>query len=114
MSITNNDLNIKQVTENRSTIEKFLINSYSNPFIKEPFPKDINIFLEFMEWIANYLCSIVKKSDKTPLISIIMPVYNRENIVMNAVNSVLSQTYENFELLIVDDASTDGTTELEY
>lgn len=44
-----------------------------------------------------------------PLISVIIPTYNRENIIVNTINSVLKQTYSNFELLIIDDASTDNT-----
>jgi glycosyltransferase involved in cell wall biosynthesis len=41
--------------------------------------------------------------------SIIIPTYNRSEFVINSINSVLSQTYENFELIIVDDGSTDDT-----
>ena len=41
-----------------------------------------------------------------------MPVYNRKDIVLDSINSVLNQSYENFELIIVDDASDDGTAEL--
>ena len=44
-----------------------------------------------------------------PLISVLMPVYNGEEFVARAVECVLAQTYGNFELLIGNDASTDGT-----
>jgi glycosyltransferase involved in cell wall biosynthesis len=44
-----------------------------------------------------------------PLISVIMPVYNREKYLREAIESILHQTYENFELIIADDGSTDGT-----
>jgi glycosyltransferase involved in cell wall biosynthesis len=43
------------------------------------------------------------------LVSIIMPAYNCEQFVARAMDSILSQTYTNFELLISDDDSTDGT-----
>jgi teichuronic acid biosynthesis glycosyltransferase TuaG len=43
------------------------------------------------------------------LISIIMPVYNGERYVSEAIESVLSQTYQNFELIIVNDGSTDNS-----
>lgn len=43
------------------------------------------------------------------LVSIIMPSYNTENFIDEAINSVLNQTHKNWELIIVDDASTDST-----
>jgi teichuronic acid biosynthesis glycosyltransferase TuaG len=46
---------------------------------------------------------------KQPLISVIMPAHNTERFIGAAIESVLAQTYENWELLVIDDASTDGT-----
>lgn len=46
------------------------------------------------------------------LISVIMPVYNRAQTVDLAIQSVLRQSYPNFELIIVDDGSTDSTVEV--
>ena len=46
------------------------------------------------------------------LISIIMAAYNAEKTIEQAINSVLSQTYTNFELLVVNDCSKDRTVEL--
>ncbi len=45
-------------------------------------------------------------------ISVIMTTYNHEKYVDEAINSVLSQTYQNFELIVIDDSSTDNTVEI--
>ncbi|MBT4527772.1 MAG: glycosyltransferase [Deltaproteobacteria bacterium] len=46
---------------------------------------------------------------KKPLISVIIPTFNRKQNVINAIDSVLTQTFDDFELIIIDDGSTDGT-----
>ena len=43
------------------------------------------------------------------LISVILPVYNSEKYISEAIQSILNQTYNNFELLVLDDGSTDNT-----
>lgn len=47
-----------------------------------------------------------------PTVSIILPTYNRSHIIKSAIDSVLVQTYEDFELIIADDCSTDNTQEV--
>jgi glycosyltransferase involved in cell wall biosynthesis len=47
-----------------------------------------------------------------PHVSVLMTAYNRERFIGAAIESVLGQTYGDFELLVVDDASTDGTADV--
>lgn len=46
------------------------------------------------------------------LISIVLPVYNVENYLDKCITSIISQTYKNFELIIVNDGSTDSSLEI--
>jgi len=47
-----------------------------------------------------------------PFFSIIIPTYNRSEKLKNTITSVLNQTFEDFELLIMDDGSTDDTEDI--
>lgn len=64
----------------------------------------MEIFLKFSE--KEHTMSQYKYE---PLISIITATYNHENYIAECIESVLCQTYENWEMIIVDDASTDKT-----
>jgi GT2 family glycosyltransferase len=47
-----------------------------------------------------------------PLVTIVIPTYNRKKLLQKAITSVIAQTYSNWQLIIADDGSTDGTAEL--
>ncbi len=53
-----------------------------------------------------------KKNNNTPKVSVVMPIYGVERFVAEAVDSVLSQTFSDFEFLIVDDVSPDKSREI--
>lgn len=46
-----------------------------------------------------------------PLVSVIIPCYNHEKFIQDCIQSVINQTYENIELIIIDDGSSDGSVE---
>ena len=48
-------------------------------------------------------------NNRPPFFSVIIPTYNRVHILSRSINSVIRQTYKNFELIIVDNGSTDNT-----
>ena len=50
--------------------------------------------------------------EKTPLVSILIPSYNHEDYIGQCIKSILAQTYTNFELIIVDDCSSDKSAEI--
>ena len=48
----------------------------------------------------------------SPLVSIVIPVHNGERYIKESIDSCINQTYENIEIIVVDDKSTDSTLEI--
>src|SRR6476620_6374719 len=49
---------------------------------------------------------------ESPLVSVVMPVYNARKFLAKAISSIISQSLANFELIIINDGSTDGSPEI--
>jgi hypothetical protein len=82
--------------------------------------KGMPLISKMLEIKNQYVDKIVKNiipspvvekiaSPKDPLLTVVMPVYNNEKYIGKAIESVLNQTFQNFELLVVDDGSTDNS-----
>jgi len=54
----------------------------------------------------------VVHNNNSPEISIIVPVYNKSNYLRKCIESILNQTYKNFELILINDGSTDSSGEI--
>lgn len=64
------------------------------------------------KWLIEQAAGgLVPQTTRDILVSIVMPAWNRRDIIQRAIKSALSQCYQNWELIIVDDGSTDGTRE---
>ena len=87
----------------------FLANSLISPMVYAPFREQDKRCFATMENITRHLTGLSLNMDDKPLVSVIMPVYNRKDTVKNSVDSVLKQSYKNFELIIINDGSDDGS-----
>jgi glycosyltransferase involved in cell wall biosynthesis len=61
---------------------------------------------------TNISCPVSTEGIHSPLVSIVMSVYNGVKYIAESVKSILTQTYTNFEFIIINDGSTDGTREI--
>ncbi|WP_417198011.1 glycosyltransferase [Bizionia sp.] len=88
------------------------INVYNN-IIR---PKDMNNLIvdgypRLQSLLEDNIKDEILREDDNVFFSIVMPNYNRKDLISDAIVSVLNQSYKNFELIIVDDCSTDGSIE---
>ncbi len=96
--------------------ESFLCWSYFFREFYKPFSEADKRVLAYMDWYADYLAAEEVPATATrafgPLVSVIMPVFNREHSVGPAIGSVLAQSYPHFELILIDDGSRDRSVEV--
>ncbi len=78
-----------------------------DPDLRSPFVDQKNKDYFLRKWVPRGGGQVPSKPPKSPLVSVIMATRDRESIIPLAIRSVLSQTYENFELIIVNDGGRD-------
>ncbi|TNC74991.1 glycosyltransferase [Rubellimicrobium roseum] len=96
-------------TRSYKDFQGFLKSSMTRPQIDLPFVEADKRAFAVMEGIANRLTQRGLALEPKPLISVVMPMFDRAGVVAKAIESVLRQSYDAFELLVVDDGSRDDS-----
>jgi glycosyltransferase involved in cell wall biosynthesis len=105
---TRKDVELKN-DRNYKDFHEYLKWSFFNKEVFAPFTEEDKRCLSYMDWYVKR--ENLKKDAlvEKPLVSIVMPTYKRASVILKAVNSVLNQSYTNWELVIVDDGGKDNT-----
>jgi alpha-1,3-rhamnosyltransferase len=105
---------IPETIEENRKIQKHLRDIFHTVWYNNPLnQKSYNFALNTVPAVSYEKIKNKRKleyNNKTgPLVSVILPVYNREKYIQETILSIINQTYDNLELLIVDDGSKDST-----
>lgn len=112
LPVANNKYKWNAIKRPYSNFTEYLAWSYSGQYVSIPFVEEDKRAFSIMELIANELTNIAVTIKLAPLVSIVMPTYNRSSLIGRAINSVISQLYQNWELIIIEDGGSDNTEEV--
>jgi glycosyltransferase involved in cell wall biosynthesis len=101
----------EQATELKRPVvyQDLLIESLFRPIMTTPYTHRDNYFIAFMRSYGKYLAERYATRPQSKLVSIVMPTFNRAHCIGDSIRSVLAQTYSKWELLVIDDCSSDDT-----
>lgn len=88
-------------------VSKHVINLPTHLKVRKP--ERIIEMLEKLLKAEHPDCKVLRENMKTPKVSVIIPTYNSEQFIGETLDSVFNQNYQNFEVIVVDDGSCDGT-----
>jgi glycosyltransferase involved in cell wall biosynthesis len=104
---------IKEITSRRARYRLYAQNAEQPEFILKSDNSDFRDALHVIaaiEFEPNSNVSMTEREPAKPeLVSIVIPTYNRADLISESINSALDQTYKNTEIIVVDDGSTDET-----
>ena len=95
----------KKMKRNKSRKSKKVIYYFKNRTDKLKYKEFIKICNS-----ERLIYTNISKSDKNPLISVILPSFNKEKVLMKSVRSIQNQSLKNIEIIIVDDCSSDNSS----
>lgn len=87
----------------------FFCRSVVDPLVETPFDEAARHAIVCMEAYRDHLVGRLSANPPQQLVSVIMPTHQRAHLLPRAIGSVLAQSYERWELIVVDDGSTDDT-----
>ena len=90
---------------------------YKNLIPNDTFSEDRQNFIKTKNYIEicegeSQIYKVIKSDTSKPLISIILPAYNKKNQIIKTIRSIQHQTLKNIEIIIVDDLSTENSTDV--
>ncbi|NJL71713.1 MAG: glycosyltransferase [Candidatus Competibacteraceae bacterium] len=100
---------IHDATRPFNSYEEFYDWAMLNREIYEPIKENDRRVFGYMAWYRDTLIGRYENSTSAPLVSVIMPAFNRADVIGESIISVIEQRYPNWELIVVDDGSVDDT-----
>ena len=102
---------------NETLEEPYEVELYKGLIPNDTFSENRRNFIKTKNYIEicegeNQIYQVIKSDTTKPLISIILPAYNKKNQIIKTIRSIQHQTLKNIEIIIVDDLSTENSTDV--